>query len=252
MVSSDNAVPDQSAPVNNMSSEKKDQSKGPIETVVLGDDDEDIICDDVIICDKSQRSSLTHKKSPPPTNATAEAVTGDSSKDVNSDSAAEPVASLPTVPETTPECVEIMETDEAPLSQKPGSGVIVPDLSKSNGGSETTASAATKAPLESEKVSQSVVDLSDDNDDPVVLAGGTVSTARKSKGDKSNTCINFSCKSGEGLSKAPAFVLTHYGLTNKRNKQQEVCEECFELACLHQEVSFLKLLLFNLVMKFNA
>lgn len=66
-----------------------------------------------------------------------------------------------------------------------------------------------------------VVDITDEKD-----------TQHKRKAE--NKCLNVRCTSGEGLAKAPMFVVSYYGCKLKKAKH-EVCEACFNEAVNHHE-----------------
>ncbi|KAB0791507.1 hypothetical protein PPYR_03307 [Photinus pyralis] len=46
-------------------------------------------------------------------------------------------------------------------------------------------------------------------------------------------CINYSCKSGLDMIIAPLFCLTFYRVKTSKNKKQEVCKQCYDIALLH-------------------
>ncbi|KAG8251098.1 hypothetical protein J6590_087226 [Homalodisca vitripennis] len=69
-----------------------------------------------------------------------------------------------------------------------------------------------------------VISLVDDDEDE---------SNRRKKPAAALKCVNPNCMSGEGLEKTAMFVLTYFGL--KRAKDQQVCEECFNIVMEHQE-----------------
>lgn len=54
--------------------------------------------------------------------------------------------------------------------------------------------------------------------------------------DNQVQCVNLHCQSGYGLTEAPVFVLTYFGVLRRKNVLQKVCKECFNIALNHQEL----------------